>query len=201
MGKVHCIHCHPSIKCSLNICSFSPSLQKKVWNWWRRIIVIYQIKNCRFVNLALWERSRCHKMIKYWHVYTCCQEINFPYVAVWQTCILKMYRMKLLLHSTCIFFQQYILFLPVITFASVRGTWYIFTDILEVVVLLKSAVTDLIQQLIEVLAWPLTPTRKQTILKHLPFFFFSSYKNLSLRHIDFSHFITSCQNNFPRYMY
>lgn len=30
LGKVHCIHCHPSIKCSLNICSFSPSLQKKV---------------------------------------------------------------------------------------------------------------------------------------------------------------------------
>lgn len=111
--KVHCIHCHPRIKCLSNICSFPPPLPKKVWSWWHRIVVIYRIKNCRFVNLALRERSRRHKMIKYWHVYTCCQEINFPYVAVWQTCILKMYWMKLLLHSlSCIFFQQYILYLP-----------------------------------------------------------------------------------------
>lgn len=102
--KVHFVYIvHPRIRCSSHICS-SPISPQKVFNW--LIVVICQIKNCKFVNLALRERNICHKMIKYWHVYTCCQERN-SYVAVWPTCIL-MYWMKLLLYSF-----SFILFSPV----------------------------------------------------------------------------------------
>ena len=109
------------------VSSHSP---QKVFNWWCRLFIIYQIKNCRFVN---WHsgRSRCREMMKCWHVYSCCQEINFPYVAVWQTCILKMDWMKLLLPS-----------FPLYLFPAVRSLcacklslllqWCIFTDMLEV---------------------------------------------------------------------
>lgn len=57
---------------------------------------------------------------------------------------------------------------------------------------------DLIEKLTKKLAWPLTPMRKQFVYFETFNNFF--YKSLSLRHINFLHFTTSCQNNFPQYM-
>lgn len=51
----------------------------------------------------------------------------------------------------------------------------------------------LVEWLAQVPAWPSHQPENTSV----DFETFTFYKNLSLRHIDFSHFITSCQKIFP----